>query len=140
LRMAPDGLKADNFNAVIPTLGGLIGAGTVDAKNNLDFKMVATLAAPQGGGTTGAAGPAGAITGLLGQITGGGGAGGAKGMRVPFLIQGTTSDPKFIPDVAGIAAEMFKSQLKGLTAPAGTQQQQQNNPIDALSGLLKKKP
>ena len=37
--MAPDGLRADNFNAVVPTLGTLVGAGTIDAKNNLDFKM-----------------------------------------------------------------------------------------------------
>ncbi len=49
LRMAPDGLRADNFNAVVPTLGTLIGAGTIDAKNNLDFKMVATLTSSLGG-------------------------------------------------------------------------------------------
>jgi AsmA protein len=39
LRMAPDGLKADNFLAVIPSLGNLAGAGTIDSKNNLYFKM-----------------------------------------------------------------------------------------------------
>ena len=36
--MTRDGLKADNFNAVLPQLGNIVGAGTVDAKNNLDFK------------------------------------------------------------------------------------------------------
>jgi hypothetical protein len=43
LRMAPDGLKADNFVAVVPNLGNLVGAGTIDSKNALDFKMAATL-------------------------------------------------------------------------------------------------
>src|SRR6267142_2153504 len=44
LHMAPDGIRADNFLAVVPTLGSLTGLGTIDSKNNLDFKMVATLA------------------------------------------------------------------------------------------------
>jgi hypothetical protein len=43
LRMAPDGLKADNFNALMPTVGTLVGSGTIDSKNNLDFKMAASL-------------------------------------------------------------------------------------------------
>jgi len=44
LRMATNGLQADNFLAVVPALGNLTGVGTVDSKNNLDFKMAATLA------------------------------------------------------------------------------------------------
>src|SRR5260370_18876219 len=44
LHMAPDGLKADNFLAVLPPLGNLTGLGAIDSKNNLDFKMVANLA------------------------------------------------------------------------------------------------
>src|ERR1700730_949704 len=31
VRMAPDGLQADNFNAVVPALGSLVGGGTIDA-------------------------------------------------------------------------------------------------------------
>jgi len=140
LRMAPDGLRADNLNAIIPSLGSLIGAGTVDARNNLDFKMIATLTNPLGGGTAGpAAGAAGALGGLLGKVTGGGTSTAGKGQRIPFQIQGTTSDPKFIPDVGGLAAEMLKSQLGGLVSPGAQQPQNSNNPIDALSGLFKKK-
>jgi AsmA protein len=145
LRMAPDGLRADNFKAVIPALGTLIGAGTVDAKNNLDFKIVATLtnllsgaAGTPGGATSGTA----ALGALLGQVTGGaGGSIASKGQHIPFLIQGTTSDPKFVPDVSGLAAEMLKSQLGNLSHPGATSQQQPNanNPLDALSGLFKKK-
>jgi len=143
LRMAPDGLRADNFNASVPALGTLFGAGTIDAKNNLDFKMVATLTnslvgAP--GATSTSGGAAGVLGGLLGRIPGGGGGSTASnGRRIPFLIQGTTSDPKFIPDVKGLAADMLKSQLGPLASPSGTQQQQNNNPLGTLGGLFKKK-
>ena len=49
LRMSPTGLQADQFTAVIPSLGTLAGSGTVDAKNNLDFKMAASVAASNAG-------------------------------------------------------------------------------------------
>jgi AsmA protein len=140
VHMAPNGLRAENFNAVVPSLGTLIGAGTVDAKNNLDFKMVAKLTGPAPGGTGAAGGTAGALGGLLSQVTGGGKSGG--GTAIPFLIQGTTSDPKFVPDVSGLAKEMLKSQLGSLGAPSktGTQQpNQQQNPLGALGELFKKK-
>jgi AsmA protein len=152
LRMATDGLKADNFIAVLPTIGNLTGAGTVDSKNTLDFKMLATLTH----GATGAAGSAaagassatGALGGLLGQVTGGaGGAGGCGssggGMKVPFQIQGTTADPKFIPDVGGLAKDLFKSELGCFggksTSTANKNQPAGTNPVDALGGLFKKK-
>src|ERR1700759_5801972 len=74
----------------------------------MDFKMAATvsdslLTASPGAGGAGA---------LLGQVMGGG-ATKCKGgtTAVPFQIQGTTSDPKFIPDVGGVAAGLLKSQL-----------------------------
>jgi AsmA protein len=156
LHMAPDGLRAENFLAVLPTVGNLTGAGTVDSKNDLDFKMLATLskAASSMAGPAGAAAnsAAGALGGLLGSVTGGGsGAGGCTsssgGLKVPFQIHGTTSDPKFIPDVGGLAAGMLKSQLgcvssaaAGATTAKGPAQAQ--NPaeaISALGGLFKKK-
>ncbi len=149
LHMAPDGIRADNFLAVVPTLGQLVGAGTIDSKNNLDFKMVATLAnaaaAPAGApsGPTNAAG--GGLGGLLTQVTGA--AGGCKGgaTTVPFLIHGTASDPKFIPDVGGLAAGLLKSQLgcAGTSAAGSAKSSAQGqNPADAISalgGLFKKK-
>ena len=102
LQMTPNGLKAENFFAAIPSLGTLAGGGTVDSRNNLDFKMAATL--------THALGAAGSpISSAAGAL--GGGSGCKGGTTVPFLIQGTTSDPKFVPDVGGAAAAMAKSQL-----------------------------
>jgi len=139
LRMATNGLQADNFLAVVPALGNLTGAGTVDSKNNLDFKMAATLANAATYSSSGGA-PVSGIGGILGAI--GGGRGGCKGATIPFQIHGTTADPKFVPDVGGIAAGMLKSQLgcAGGAASGKSQQQNPNNPIDALSGLFKKKP
>ena len=140
LRMATTGLQADNFLAVVPALGTLTGAGTVDSKNNLDFKMAATLA-NEAVASSGAAQTTG-IGGILGTL--GGGKGGCKGTTIPFQIHGTTADPKFAPDIGGVAANLLKSQLGcvGGTA-AGTAQKAKVNPnsaVDALSGLFKKKP
>ncbi|HTQ59768.1 MAG TPA: AsmA family protein [Candidatus Solibacter sp.] len=138
LRMAPDGLRADNFVAVVPSLGNLNGAGTVDSKNNLDFKMAATLTSA----ATSAAAPVSGVAGLIGAATGGGG-GCKNGMTVPFQIHGTTSDPKFIPDVGGLAAGMLKSQLGcagGLTAGGAKDAgKAPADAINALGGLFKKK-
>jgi AsmA protein len=139
LRMAPDGLKADNFVAVVPSLGNLSGAGTVDSKNNLDFKMAATLT-----NALGAAGsPVSSTAGLLGKAMGGGGGGCKGGTTVPFMIEGTTSEPKFVPDVGGLAADMLKSQLgcAGGLAAGGAKGAEQSpaNAVSAIGGLFKKK-
>jgi AsmA protein len=143
VHMAPNGLRAENFIAVVPSVGNLVGGGTLDARNNLDFKMAATLT----GGAIGAVGSAGAGVGALTGVLGGGKAGGCKGgTTIPFMIQGTASDPKFVPDVGGVAAGMLKSQLgcaggslanvgkAGAGTPADT--------INAIGGLFgkKKKP
>jgi AsmA protein len=164
LRVAPTGMEVQHFQGVLPALGTLAGNGTIDAKNDLDFKMAATLksgiggaAGAVGGAATGAA--SNAVGGLLGKVTGAAGIGGAagglmgncknasggSGPTIPFQIKGTTKDPKFIPDVGGVAASMLKSQLGcfgggGSQAKAAPQQQQNpNNPIDAIGGLFKKK-
>ena len=144
VRMAPDGLQAENFNAVIPALGTLVGQGTVDSKNALDFKMAATLANAATYSSSGGA-PVSGIGGILGAI--GGGKGNCKGATIPFLIKGTTAEPKFVPDVGGIAASLVKSQLGcvegGSTSADGKAQANPNatstNPVDAISGLFKKK-
>jgi AsmA protein len=144
LRMATDGLRADDFIAVVANVGELTGAGTVNAKNALDFKMIATLSKEAGNAvSSGAGGAAGALGGILGKVSGGGGGCSSSGLKVPFQIQGTTAEPKFIPDIGGAAADLFKSKLGCLggssaTAAKGAGQ----NPTDAintLGGLFKKK-
>ena len=54
------------------------------------------------------------------------------GLGIPFGIQGTTADPKFVPDVKGMATGMLQGVLKG----TGNNQQ---NPLSGLSGLFNKK-
>jgi AsmA protein len=153
VRMAPDGIQATNFDAVVPAVGTLVGGGTINSKNVMDFKMAATLT-----DVLGAAGsPVGSTGALVGKLGGGGGSKNCKSQTtVPFQIQGTTSDPKFIPDVGGLAAGMLKSQLgcAGGIIPGGSGVPNipgipgagaGQNPADAvqqLGGLLgkKKKP
>jgi AsmA protein len=136
LRMTRDGLRADNFIAVLPAFGQIVGAGTIDAKNNLDFKMAATLKS----GIANVANPTGALTSVLG----GGSSGCKNGVTVPFKIEGTTADPKFVPDVGGVAAGMLKTQLgcagSGLTGAKNLNPTNLNptNPASAIGGLFKK--
>ncbi len=142
VHMAPTGLRAENFDAVIPSLGTLNGAGTLDSKNNLDFKMAATLT----GGAIGAMGSSGAGVGsLVGALGGSKGSGCKNGTTIPFMITGTASDPKFVPDVGGVAASMLKSQLGcagGSLANVGkTGSQSPADAVKQLGGLFgKKKP
>ena len=140
VKVSPAGIEAENFLAVVPSLGSLAGAGTIDAKNNMDFKMAATLTNALGT----AASPISGAAGILGRVTGGG-SGCKNGTTVPFMIQGTTAEPKFVPDVGGLAAGMLKSQLgcaAGVVPGAKGQQGQQQNAVEAITGLFgkKKKP
>jgi AsmA protein len=140
VHMAPNGLRAENFIAVVPNVGNLTGAGTLDAKNNLDFKMAATLT----GGAIGAMGSAGGGVGsLVGALGGSKGSSCKGGTTIPFQIQGTASDPKFVPDVGGVAANMLKSQLGcaggSLSNVGKTGSQSPADTINSLSGLFGKK-
>lgn len=117
---SPAGLNASAIDAVVPALGSVTGAGTVSASGTLNFNMVASVNA----GTV-----TGGIPGL--KSTGSGGP-----MTVPFAIQGTTSDPKFIPDTGALAKSAItgaaKSQLGAVTGNnAGASQA-----TSALGGLM----
>src|SRR6266568_3238307 len=115
--VAPDGVRTENVDLIIPALGTLTGTGTISPSGALNYHMTANLA-----GT--------AVTGLS-QIAGLGG----KGGSIPFFIQGTTSDPKFVPDVQGILNSRLKSGLQGNKPNTGSA-------VDAITGLFgkKKKP
>jgi AsmA protein len=149
VHMAPTGLRADNLDLVVPSLATVVGGGTLDSKNNMDFKLVATvnaaLAGAAGSAAMGAAG--GALGGLTGAALGGGSNCKNGGIKVPLQVHGTTSNPQFVPDVGGAAASMLKSELacgaggagnvqglaKGLT---GTGTGGATNTINQLGGLL----
>ena len=114
LRAAPDGIRTENINLNIPALGQVTGSGTISPGGALNFRMNANLSG-------------GAVTGLT-QMAGLGGKGGA----IPFLIQGTTSNPSFVPDVQGLAGGALKNVLSGQTG-------NKPSPVDALTGLFGKK-
>ena len=116
VRVAPEGTQANNINLTIASLGVVTGAGTISPSGALNFKMNANL-------TGGAAGGVMQMAGI-----------GGKAGSVPFSIQGTTSDPKFVPDVQGIAGNAIQQAISGKMGsnPA-------SNPAGALQGLFGKK-
>jgi AsmA protein len=115
LRIAPEGIRADDFQLVVPTIGSLTGSGVIGADHSLNFRMVAHV--------TSSASPLSAIAGLVS-----GGSAQNRGGNIPFRIQGTTSNPVFVPDVGAMFGNAAK---KSLSSPStGTQQKQ------GLGGLL----
>jgi len=124
VRVSPSGMEANSIDAVVPALGSMTGAGTVSPSGALNFRMVANLSSS---GAVGSA--AGSIPGL--KSAGGSGGGSTK---IPFAIEGTTSDPKFIPDAGAMAksaiAGAAQSQLKGAVPADAT---------NALGGMFGKK-
>jgi AsmA protein len=126
VRNDPSGTKIDNLNLVMPSLGTVTGSGTVSAAGQLNFKLVANLAGA-GGALTGMAGAAGSgVTGALSSLTGGGGESKSGSNGIPFIVQGTTSNPVVLPDAGGMA----KNALKG-NVPGG-----QGSPANAATGLV----
>ena len=119
--VAPEGVRTENINLTIPALGTVTGNGTISPGGALNYKMNASL--------TG-----GAVTGLT-QLAGIGG----KGGSIPFFIQGTTSDPKFMPDVNGMVGSQLKGGLGGTLGGLTGKNPSQNSPVDALTGLFGKK-
>ena len=123
-RVAPEGVRTQNISLTIPALGTVTGNGTISPAGALDYKMNASLSG-------------GAVTGLT-QLAGIGG----KGGSIPFFIQGTTSDPKFMPDVQGMVGNQLKGGLGGaLGGLMGGKNSSGSSPspVDALGGLFGKK-
>jgi AsmA protein len=89
----PGGMKVEKISVIAPAIGELTGAGTVSPANALDFKMRAKL-----------------HTGALLDIVNPSG-----NTSVPFSIQGTSSQPKFVPDVKGLVGGIAEQKLAPLT-------------------------
>jgi AsmA protein len=114
-RVAPEGTKADNINLTVPAVGVITGAGTVSPVGALNFKMLAELKG----------GVAGGLTQVATLSSGKGG--------IPFAIEGTTSNPHFIPDIKGVAGGIAQGALGD--AKAATK----GNPANAIGSLFGKK-
>jgi len=112
----PDGASVDNLTLVAPTIGELNGAGVINANHALDFKMRVTLHT---------SGVVMAAVGHNGDTS------------VPFMVQGTASNPVFKPDMKNIASSALKTVASGeLNKLGGTSA---GRAVGVLQGLLKKK-
>jgi hypothetical protein len=120
LRVAADGVHADNILLDVPSIGQLTGAGVINNNQTLDFKMLLKLV---GGG------------GMLGQITNI--SSGVQSKGIPFLIEGTSSDPVFKPTLGGVAGLL--GNLQGGAQSQQQQGQQQPGLGGLIDGLLNKK-
>jgi AsmA protein len=123
VRIAPEGMRFDAMNLVVPEIGSMTGAGTIGADSSLNFNLNAKLNAAAAGG--GAGSPVSMVTGMLGSK-----AGGAGIKSIPIRITGTTSKPVFTPDVGAAVT----NQLAG--AAAGAQGSNSNAVGGMLGGLL----
>jgi len=121
VRYSPGVIQTDNVNLVIPAIGTLTGNGTVSPQNELNYKMTAKLN--------------GSVVGGLSKLAGVN----ASNTEIPFFIQGSASDPKFVPDVKGVLNSEIGSQLKqrlGTQIPVG---QNTQGVVDTITGLFSKK-
>lgn len=99
LTVAPEAIRAQNLTLVVPSLGSVAGNGTISGPNNaLNFKMLAKLA--NGGG----------LIGGVSQIA----SFGQKKGTIPFLVQGTTSNPIFVPDVGAAIGSTVAAPAQGV--------------------------
>ncbi len=114
VHVSPGGIQTQNVNLVVPSIGTVTGNGTISPQNALDYKMSASLSGGLGGGLTAMAGGKGGV---------------------PFFIQGTASDPKFVPDVKGMLGNQLSNRLGG-QIPGGKNTQ---GLTDAVTGLFGKK-
>jgi AsmA protein len=122
VRVDPGGTHAQNLNLVVPTIGAMTGDGNISSTGQLDCKMLAKLTASHGA--------VGAVGAAISSFTGGG----KSQQGIPFKIQGTTSNPVFIPDVGAMAGNV----LKGATS-AGSNNNPANTVEGVIGGLLSKK-
>jgi AsmA protein len=119
VRASAAGTQLDAINLDVPAIGVITGAGTVSPGGALNFKMVANLS--------------GGVAGGLTKVT----AGRTGGSGIPFGVEGTTSDPHFVPELGGVAAGLAAGAVKGAV---GTATGTAGAPAKALGGLIKKRP
>jgi AsmA protein len=129
VRVEPAGTHAQDLKVVVQGIGTITGDANVSSGGQLNCKMVAHLSGAMGG-----------VTQIAALPLGGGQKGGDSG-GIPFSITGTTSNPVFVPDVAGMAGGLAKggagAALGGGKAVGGAA----GGAAGAVGGLLgKKKP
>ena len=162
IRQAGGAITTDKIALDVAGVGTATGAGSVSAGGGLDYNMLlkltelvggtgggAAAAAPASGGGGGLAGLAGIAGGL---IPGGGAAGGLGAVGgltagllksgIPVAIGGTTSNPTFAPNLAGLTRGIGASAAQGLISGKGAKgllpggKQTGQKPADQLGNAL----
>ena len=87
LRAGPEGTTLSGIRIVSSSIGELTGAGTISANHALNFRMIAVLRG------------SGGVLAIVGR---------QSNARIPFTIQGTSSNPSFRPDVGAIASQQIQ--------------------------------
>jgi AsmA protein len=120
LRVAPEGLRADNIVLDVPEIGTFTGQGVIGNDNSLDFQMLLKIS-----------NSAGTLLGSLGGISKI-----AQNQGIPFQIRGKTTNPVFMPGMGG----GLKSTLGNQNNPdnANSQQQGLQGVLDNILGGKKK--
>jgi len=96
VQSGPAGTALRNVHLVVPAIGEFDGSGTISPSSRLDFRMNAIIRS--------------STLAALGHFP------------VPFLIQGTTQNPVFKPDVEALARAQSRAMIqsqKGLNGNAG---------------------
>ena len=105
LRIAPEGIRAESLSILVPEIGSVTGAGTIGANNALNFKMLAKINQ--------------SATNVMGNLTRIASLNQSAAKGIPFLVQGTTSNPVFVPDVGGMLGNQVKAPVQGVEGLGG---------------------
>jgi AsmA protein len=136
VRMENAALAGFNLGSKLSSISALSGKGATQQKDTVIQNFSANVrVAPEGTRVDNIS----LIAPSLGTATGAGTVSPSNALdfkmkadNIPFMIEGTTSDPKFLPDVKGMAGSLMQNALGG---KAG-----QKNPLSGVSGMFKKKP
>jgi AsmA protein len=115
VRDSPEGTVLDNIQVTVPSIGTMTGAGTVSPSDELNFRM--RLMVNSGVGSM--------VSSSLGSKNG-----------IPFMIAGTAENPRFLPDVKGMATDKLRDVSGALGGNAGPA----SGLIDSILGGKKKRP
>jgi AsmA protein len=123
LRLTPAGTEISMLNMNVPSIGTLTGDGTITPAGAIDFAM---LAKPKSGELA----PAAAGGGVARAVSF------AQASGIPFRIQGTTSNPVFVPDMSRAMKNAASELKETVSSPENLKKA-----ADAISGLFgRKKP
>jgi AsmA protein len=137
VRLENSALAGFNLGSKLSAISALSGKGAAQQKDTTIQNFSANVrVAPEGARADNIS----LIVPTLGNATGAGTVSPSNALdfkmkadNIPFLIQGTTSDPKFVPDVKGMAGSLMQNALTG-------NKNGQKNPLSGVSGMFKKKP